>query len=76
LGGLCYFVHVHMKSILLIAAMAVATVLSSCNTMIGIGRDMRIVGDGMEKSANKVKAGNSGNSGNSGSGDTSAAPVY
>lgn len=60
-----------MKSILLIAAVAVATALSSCNTMIGLGRDMRMMGDGMEKTANKAHSGGSG-----GGGDTSGAPVY
>jgi len=59
-----------MKSILLIAAVAVATLLSSCNTMIGLGRDMRMMGDGMENSANKAKTGHSS------SADTSGAPVY
>ena len=38
------------------------------NTTIGLGRDMRILGDGMEKSANKTRG--------SSSGDTSGAPVY
>ena len=59
-----------MKTILLVAAVAVATALSSCNTMIGLGRDMRMMGDGMEKSANKAQ------NGSGGSGDTSGAPVY
>ena len=58
-----------MKSILLIAAVAVATLLSSCNTIIGFGRDLRMMGDGMEKSANKAQGSHS-------SGDTSGAPVY
>jgi len=60
-----------MKTTLLIAAVAVAAALSSCNTMIGLGRDMRIMGDGMEKTANKAQ----GPRGGSG-GDTSGAPVY
>lgn len=60
-----------MKSILLLAAVVLAPLLSSCNTMIGLGRDMRMMGDGMEKSANKVQTGHSG-----GGGDTSGAPVY
>ena len=42
----------------------------SCNTMIGLGRDMRIGGEGLENSANKVTGGGSGG------GDTSGAPVY
>ncbi|KAB2639835.1 MAG: entericidin [Verrucomicrobia bacterium] len=58
-----------MKSILLLAAVAVATLLSSCNTVIGFGRDLRMMGDGVEKSANKVHGGHSDT-------DTSGAPVY
>lgn len=42
---------------------------SSCNTMIGLGRDMRMGGEGLEKTANKATGGSSG-------GDTSGAPVY
>jgi predicted small secreted protein len=55
-----------MKSILITALAAAAVLTSSCNTFIGLGRDMRIAGEGMEKSASK----------NKGSGDTSGAPVY
>jgi predicted small secreted protein len=61
-----------MKSILLIAATAGAILFTSCNTMIGFGRDMRIGGEGLENSANKVRG--SGASG--GGGETSGAPVY
>ena len=61
-----------MKSILLIALAAAAVLTSSCNTFIGLGRDMRIAGEGMEKSANKA----SGSGGSGGGGDTSGAPVY
>lgn len=60
-----------MKSIFLIALAATGLLLSSCNTMIGLGRDLRMGGEGLETSANKV----SGGSG-SGGGDTSGAPVY
>lgn len=42
---------------------------SSCNTMIGLGRDMRMGGEGLEKTASKTSGGSS-------SGDTSGAPVY
>ena len=59
-----------MKSILLITVAAAAVLFSSCNTMIGLGRDMRIGGEGLENSANKAAGG--GSSG----GDTSGAPVY
>jgi predicted small secreted protein len=59
-----------MKSILLITLAAAAVLTSSCNTFIGLGRDMRIAGEGMEKSANKASGGADGG------GDTSGAPVY
>lgn len=59
-----------MKSIFLIVVAAAAILTSSCNTFIGLGRDMRIAGEGMEKSA--TKASGSGGS----SADTSGAPVY
>lgn len=39
--------------------------------MIGVGRDLRIGGEGLESSASKVRG-----SGASGGGDTSGAPVY
>ena len=57
-----------MKSLLLITIAAAAVFSSSCNTFIGLGRDMRLAGEGMENNANK-SAGKSG-------GDTSGAPVY
>ena len=60
-----------MKSILLIVIAAASVLTSSCNTFIGLGRDMRIAGEGMEKSANKASGGST-----SGGGDTSGAPVY
>jgi len=43
---------------------------SSCNTMIGLGRDMRMGGEGLEKTANKATGGSSADA------DTSGAPVY
>ena len=58
-----------MKSILLITLGTAALLTSSCNTFIGLGRDMRIAGEGMEKTANKA-------TGSSDGGDTSGAPVY
>jgi predicted small secreted protein len=58
-----------MKSILLLTAVAASVLLSSCNTMIGLGRDMKIGGEGIENTAGKGGAG-------SGGGDTSGAPVY
>lgn len=59
-----------MKAILLITLAAAGILLSSCNTMIGVGRDMRMGGEGLEKTANKAT------SGSSSGGDTSGAPVY
>lgn len=59
-----------MKTILLLAVSVTAVLFNSCNTMIGLGRDMRIGGEGLENSANKATGG--GSSG----GDTSGAPVY
>lgn len=52
-------------SILVLAALALVS--SSCNTMIGIGRDMRIGGEGLEKTASKAAGHDSHSSG---------APVY
>jgi predicted small secreted protein len=62
-----------MKSILLIALATAAVLTSSCNTFIGIGRDMRIAGEGMEKTANKAQKGSSSSSSSE---DSSGAPVY
>lgn len=59
-----------MKSLVLITLAAVVALTSSCNTFIGLGRDMRIAGEGMEKTANKATGG-----GDAGA-DTSGAPVY
>jgi len=59
-----------MKAILLITA-AAGILLSSCNTMIGLGRDMRMGGEGLENTANKAVGG-----GGAGGGDVSGAPVY
>jgi predicted small secreted protein len=59
-----------MKRIFTLTVVAVTAVLfSSCNTMIGFGRDMRIGGEGLEKAANK-------STGDSSSSDASGAPVY
>lgn len=60
-----------MKFTLFITIAAVSVLFSSCNTMIGLGRDMRMGGEGLEKAANKSSGG-----GSSGGGDTSGAPVY
>jgi len=64
-----------MKAIFLIALGVAFGLTSSCNTFIGMGRDMRITGEGMEKSASKAQGQTTrGNSNNSA--DTSGAPVY
>ena len=60
-----------MNSLLLITLATSAVLLSSCNTFIGLGRDMRIGGEAMEKTANKAAGGSGG-----GGEDTSGAPVY
>jgi predicted small secreted protein len=57
-----------MKVILLIAFAASSILFTSCNSIIGLGRDMRIAGEAMEKAANKGSGGSSE--------DTSGAPVY
>jgi predicted small secreted protein len=59
-----------MKAIILTALAAAAVLTSSCNTFIGLGRDLRIAGEGMEKTANKATG--SGDGG----GDAGGAPVY
>ncbi len=57
-----------MKGIILLATTLVCSaVLSSCNTTIGFGRDLRLLGEGMEKAANKKGDSSSQQSG---------APVY
>ena len=60
-----------MKAIVLITLAAAAVLTSSCNTFIGLGRDMRIAGEGMEKTANKATGGGGG-----GADDVSGAPIY
>jgi predicted small secreted protein len=57
-----------MKSTFLIILSAAGLLLSSCNTMIGIGRDMRMGGESLESTASKAHGGSSE--------DTSGAPVY
>ncbi len=62
-----------MKLLFLTVLAISATALSSCNTMIGLGRDTRLLGEGMEKTAEKSAPG--GGSSDIG-GDVSGAPVY
>ena len=60
---------VPMKAILLFTLAAAGMLLSSCNTMIGFGRDMRMGGEGLENVASKASGGGGGD-------DDSGAPVY
>jgi predicted small secreted protein len=62
-----------MKAILLLTLAAAGMFLSSCNTMIGVGRDMRMGGEGLENAANKVSGGSGGDLVGD---DSSGAPVY
>jgi predicted small secreted protein len=57
-----------MKIILLIALTLTAVLSSSCNTFIGMGRDLRIAGESIERTADKTGAG--------GGGDHGGAPIY
>jgi len=64
-----------MKLTLLLTVVASAVLFSSCNTIIGVGRDMRMGGESLEKTASGTSGG--GSSGGSSSGAaTSGAPVY
>jgi len=58
-----------MKFTLLLAIAGLAAIFgTSCNTTIGISRDMRILGESMENQAEKARGGSVE--------DTSGAPVY
>lgn len=59
-----------MKKTILFSLAFVSLLMGSCNTMIGLGRDMRLGGEGLEKVATK-SAGES-----SGSADAGGAPIY
>jgi predicted small secreted protein len=59
-----------MKITLFITLATAAVLLSSCNTMIGLGRDMRMGGESLENTSNKVTGGSSSTASSSG------APVY
>jgi len=57
-----------VKTILIITSLSVLAIFSSaCNTTIGLGRDMRILGESMESQAQKTYHGDEAASG---------APVY
>lgn len=60
-----------MKLLSIIAAVVASVALNSCNTFIGLGRDLKIAGEGLESSANKA-----GGSGGGESHDAGGAPVY
>jgi predicted small secreted protein len=64
-----------MKLTLLFATATAAVLFTSCNTMIGLGRDMRMGGEGLENSANKATGGSAG-SGSTGGNTSGGAPVY
>lgn len=63
-----------MKTILLITLAAAAVLTSSCNTFIGLGRDTRMAGEGMENIASKASGGSADDG--SSTEDISGAPVY
>lgn len=62
-------INFFVKTIFLLSALSIIAIFSSaCNTTIGIGRDMRLLGEGIESSAQKTRGGDSSSE--------SSAPVY
>jgi predicted small secreted protein len=59
-----------MKKMLLCSLAFVSLLMGSCNTFIGLGRDMRLAGEGMEKTATKATGGSADTS------DVGGAPIY
>ena len=59
-----------MKKMLLCSLAFVSLLMGSCNTIIGLGRDMRLGGEGLEKAATKASGGSAEST------DTSGAPIY
>jgi predicted small secreted protein len=55
---------------LIFSSLVAIFVLSSCNTMVGLGRDTRLLGENLEKTAEKSAPNSGYDSGASG------APVY
>lgn len=55
---------------LLILSFTAIFTLASCNTMVGLGRDTRLLGQGLEKTAEDAAPNEGYNSG------TSGAPIY
>lgn len=58
----------NLKTVVL--GLAFLAALSSCNTFVGLGRDMRVLGTEMEKKAEQKLGGGSSEY------DTGGAPVY
>lgn len=62
-------IHCAVKTFFIISGLSVLAIFSSaCNTTIGLGRDMRILGESMENKAQRTYHGENGSS--------SGAPVY
>ena len=59
-----------MKKTILFGLAFVSLLMGSCNTMIGLGRDMRLGGEGLEKAASKAGGESSGGA------DAGGAPIY
>ncbi len=60
-------IHWLVKISSILATLSLLAVFStSCNTTIGLGRDLRLLGEGMETSAQKTRSG----------GEDPGAPVY
>lgn len=63
-------IEADMKKLLLCSLALISLLMGSCNTFIGLGRDMRLAGEGMEKTATKATGGTSDTP------DASGAPIY
>jgi len=59
-----------MRTFLICSSALLITLTSSCNTFIGIGRDLRLAGQGLENTASKASGKSSKDN------EHSAAPVY
>lgn len=62
-----------MKKLFLCSLALVSLLMSSCNTFIGLGRDMRLAGEGMEKTAVKAHGSSADTGADAGGG---GAPIY
>lgn len=65
-----------MKAILLGIAALIGFALSSCNSTIGLGRDLRILGSEMEKKADSTYNGSNHDSRGGNTKNYGGAPVY